>query len=80
MLNVNTDKHPHGINERRMARLKTEGGQSAVTASPHLTRERRVEVPVTPTSVNLTEGGSQAQSLPLTVTLKNLTLSIFQGF
>lgn len=53
------------------------GRQRAVTASPHLTRERRVEVPVTPTSVNLTEGGSQAQSLPLTVAGKNATLSIF---
>lgn len=25
MLNVNMDKHPHRINERRMVRLKTEG-------------------------------------------------------
>lgn len=29
MLNVNMDKHPHGINERRMADLKTEGGQKS---------------------------------------------------
>lgn len=26
MLNVNMDKHPHGINERRIVCLKAEGG------------------------------------------------------
>lgn len=29
MLNVNMDKHPHRINERRMGSLKTEGGQNS---------------------------------------------------
>lgn len=28
MLNVNIDKHPHRINERRMGSLKTEGREA----------------------------------------------------
>lgn len=52
MLNVNMDKHPHRINERRMAGLKTEGGQRGgrhgASASPHLTREHFVELPMAP--------------------------------
>lgn len=34
MLNVNMDKHPHRINERRMGILKG-GGVSSVTQLPH---------------------------------------------
>lgn len=52
MLNVNMDKHPHRINERRMASLKAEGGQNkgrkGAFASPHLTHEHLVELPMTP--------------------------------
>lgn len=35
MLNVNMDKHPHRINERRMGILKGGGGVSSVTQLPH---------------------------------------------
>lgn len=37
MLNVNMDKHPHRINERRMGILKGGGGLgvSSVTQLPH---------------------------------------------
>lgn len=52
MLNVNMDKHPHRINEKRMASLKMEGGQNrgrhGASTLPHLTHERFVEVPMTP--------------------------------
>lgn len=51
MLNVNMDKHPHQINERRMASLKTEGGQKrgrhGASTSPHLTHECFVELLMT---------------------------------
>lgn len=38
-LNVNMDKHPHRINERRMDSLNQEGGEHAASTLPHLTHE-----------------------------------------
>ena len=74
MLNVNMDKHPHGINERRMANLKKrEGwyGKRGTSTLPHLTHECFVEVPIIQL-VDLTKGGSQAKSQSLTVKRQKL--------